>query len=82
VGRDPAGLPALADKSATRADMATRLEAEHLILLDDASPALRVRAYDWLSQRNAAPAGYDPLGQTQARRAAMDRHLQREETRP
>jgi hypothetical protein len=81
VGRDPPALAELARRSASAAEMDRRLEAEHLMLLDDASPALRVRAYDWLSSRGLAPARYDPFGPVRDRRAAVDRHLQEAEGR-
>jgi hypothetical protein len=82
VGRDPGALADLARRCGSAAEMETRLEAEHLILLDDASPALRVRSFDWLASRGAAPAGYDPLGPVKERRAAVDQHLQSTEERP
>jgi hypothetical protein len=43
------------------------------VYLEDASPAARVRAYDWLNGKNLAPAGYDPLGSNKDRRAALDK---------
>jgi hypothetical protein len=50
-----------------------RLIAENYIALEDNSPSVRVTAYDWLKTRNSAPAGFDPLGDGKARRAAIDR---------
>lgn len=82
VGRDPPALGEVARRCGSAAEMDRRLEAEHLILLDDASPALRVRAYDWLAARRSAPAGYDPLGPARERRAAVDQHLQGAEGKP
>jgi hypothetical protein len=76
AGRDPGSLGDLAAASASRADFETRVRAENLILLDDASPASRVRAFEWLSSRNEAPQGYNPLGSSAERRAAVDAHLQ------
>lgn len=46
---------------------------ENTIFLEDADPAARLRAYEWLRERGAAPEGYDPLGELRARRAALDR---------
>jgi hypothetical protein len=76
AGRDPGALGELAAASPSRADFETRVQAENLILLDDASPASRVRAFEWLSSRNEAPQGYNPLGSSAERRAAIDAHLQ------
>jgi hypothetical protein len=76
AGRDPGSLGELAAASGSRADFETRVRAENLILLDDASPAARVRAFEWLSSRNDAPQGYNPLGSSAGRRAAIDAHLQ------
>lgn len=82
VGRDLPALARFAAASATRADLDRRLEAEHLICLDDSSPSARVRAFDWLAARNAAPAGYDPLGPAKQRRAAVEKHVQSLEAKP
>jgi hypothetical protein len=57
------GLPAL-DR---------RLIQENRIFLEDADPAARLRAFEWLEGRGAAPAGFDPLGALAERRAALDR---------
>ena len=46
-----------------------------------ASPALRVRAYDWLADRGQAPPDYDPLASPRARRAALEKY-QEATTRP
>ncbi len=81
VGRDVQTLARLAQASGTRADFDQRLVAEHLILLDDTSPALRVRAFDFLASRRAAPEGYDPLASAKARRAAIERHVESMEPR-
>ncbi len=76
VGRDPSALAALATASGSRDDFQKRLQAEHLVLLDDASPASRVRAYDWLAVRELAPPGYDPLADAKSRRAALDAYAE------
>ncbi len=71
LGRHPdLVLEALAG-CAGAADARARFAAENRIFLEDASPAARVRAYDWLRERGAAPAGYDPLGSREERRAAL-----------
>jgi hypothetical protein len=50
-----------------------RLVRENRIFLEDAVPAARVRAYDWLDARGLAPEGYDPLADAEERRAALAR---------
>jgi len=50
----------------------SRLIAENFTYLQDASPAARVRAYDWLRARGRAPAKYDPLGPAKDRAAAIE----------
>ncbi len=55
-----------------RAALDARLVEENRILLEAASPASRVRAFDWLAVRGLAPAGYDPLGSLSERRAALE----------
>lgn len=82
VGRDPAGLAALARASASPDDFRRRLTAEHIVLLDDVSPATRVRAYDWLAAAGSAPPGYDPLGPVRRRREAVERFLQPAPSQP
>lgn len=52
---------------------AARLVAENKILLEDGSPASRSRAFDWLTARGVAPAGFDPFGTLAERRAALQR---------
>lgn len=74
-------LQSLADKSTSSDDLYNRLVAEHLIYLEDNSAAIRVRAFDWLRTRGAAPPGYDPLGSNRARRDALDR-MQESATQP
>lgn len=64
----------LSEVLATRPDLAAFeawLLEENRIFLSDRSPAARVRAYDWLAARGAAPPGFDPLGSAEARRAAL-----------
>ncbi len=60
-----------AQRCAARSDFATWLRAEHELSLEDARPATRVRAYDWLAAQKLEPAGYDPLAAKAARRAAL-----------
>lgn len=74
-------LQSLADKSTSSSDLYNHLVAEHLIYLEDNSAAARVRAFDWLRARNAAPPGYDPLASNRARREALDK-MQEAATQP
>lgn len=53
------------------AELTALLRAENLAALEDPQPVVRVRAFDWLTRRQWAPKGYDPLGPRQARRAAL-----------
>lgn len=76
VGRDPSTLGELATASANRDDFRTRLEGEHLILLEDISPAARVRAFEWMRAQELAPDAYDPLASPRDRRIAIEAHLQ------
>jgi hypothetical protein len=50
-----------------------QLVEENRILLEDASPSARSRAYDWLAARGEAPAGFDPFAPLAERRAALRR---------
>ncbi len=61
------------------AGLTRRLVAENRILLEDASPASRVRAYDWLAARGQAPEGFDPFGTLAERRAALRKLADAEE---
>ncbi len=74
-------LQSLADKSTSSSDLYNHLVAEHLIYLEDNSAAARVRAFDWLRARGAAPPGYDPLAPNRARREALDK-MQEAATQP
>jgi hypothetical protein len=75
VGRSLATLNELAAASTGRADFHARVEAEHVLLLDDASPAARVRALDWVNTHSTPVQGYDPMGPVRQRRAAVERYL-------
>jgi hypothetical protein len=56
------GVPALGE----------RLVQENRIFLEDADPSARLRAFEWLQDRGAAPEGFDPLGPLAERRAALE----------
>lgn len=53
-------------------DLDALLVSENVYALDDASPALRLRAYEWLEARGRAPDDYPVLGDADARRAALE----------
>jgi len=73
--RHSGSLDDIAKQATSRQDLENRLTAENLVFLTDASPASRVRAFDWLKARGLAPAGFDPLGPGKQRREALDRSL-------
>jgi hypothetical protein len=73
AGRSSGTLEEALSNASSQQDMSNRLAAENYIFLEDSSPAARVRAYDWLTMNHLAPAGYDPLGLPQDRRAALDK---------
>ncbi len=49
-----------------------RLIVEQRYFLEDSSPSSRLRAYDWLKERGEVVPDYDPLGERDARRAALE----------
>jgi hypothetical protein len=51
--------------------LAAELIRGNRIFLEDAHPAARVRAYDWLVAHGATPADFDPLGPLAERRAGL-----------
>ena len=71
AGRYPSSLIDAATECASVAVLTVRLVTENRIALEDSAAAARVRAFDWLSVRGAAPAGYDPLAPLAERRAAL-----------
>jgi len=72
VGRSAAAIEDLVRASRNLAEFQARLVAENRVYLEDTSPAARVRAFDWLAARGQAPAGFDPLADEEARRAALE----------
>ncbi len=73
VGRDASTLAEVVARSRSVEEFYHRLREENLVFLEDNSPAARLRAFDWLDDRDAAPPGYDPLADTKKRRAALAR---------
>jgi len=78
VGRDAGAVSELAAASPSRADFDARVRAENVILLDDASPAARVRAFEWTSRQDPKGTlkGYEPMGPAPQRRQAIENYLQ------
>jgi hypothetical protein len=72
AGRSNGTLEEVLGNATGLQDLQNRLAAENYIFLEDSSPAARVRAYDWLTTRRLAPPGYDPLGPSKDRRAALE----------
>jgi hypothetical protein len=75
VARRPDAILELLKQVGNPEALNQRLIAENLIALEDNSPAARVRAFDWLSSRGQAPAGFDPLADARSRRAAIDKAM-------
>ena len=74
AGRFPTALEDALAGATSVADLELRFHEENTIFLEDSSPAARVRAYDWLELRGAAPENYDPLAARDERRAALRAH--------
>jgi hypothetical protein len=77
AGRYPGALLDAAAHNETVAGLKAQLTAENRIALEDSTAAARVRAFDWLAARGAAPPGYDPLAPLSDRRAALARAEER-----
>ena len=82
VGRQLDLLQSLANQSVSSDDLYARIVAEQQIALEDNSPAVRVRAYDWLNERGGGPAGYNPLGPARARQDALEKYHDVQATQP
>lgn len=73
AGRHTTTLEELARQMASRQQFEGRVITENLVFLRDNAPGSRVRAFEWLSARELAPEGYDPLAPASERRVALDR---------
>ncbi|MBN2489769.1 MAG: hypothetical protein JXQ29_02845 [Planctomycetes bacterium] len=71
VGREPGRLGAIFERADGPEALERMLVQANLLSLEDPAPAARIRAYDWLLRRGAAPAGYDPLASRKARQEAL-----------
>lgn len=76
AGRHASSMAEILSGLSSRAELQRRLVAENAQYLEDSSPASRIRAYDWLSARQKAPSGYDPLSPPRQRREALEKALQ------
>ena len=72
LARSSGALADVIAASASAEQLARRLREENRAMLEDANPAARIRAFDWLAARGWEPKGYDPLAGDEARRAALD----------
>ncbi|MCP5022158.1 MAG: hypothetical protein GY930_10310 [bacterium] len=71
AGKYPSILEDAARSSVDFDTFERRLEQVNRLFLEDAKPAARVRAFDWLQRRHAAPPNWDPLGPMAERRAVL-----------
>jgi len=71
VATDAGAMEALAKSAGGLEEMQALLLDENRIALESASAATRVRAFDWLTARGLAPAGYEPLAPSAERRKAL-----------
>jgi hypothetical protein len=80
IGRHSGTIEEVIAGVGSRDELNAKIVAENLIYLADHSPAARVRAFDWLAARSAAPQNFDPLADARARRAALERAATRPAT--
>jgi hypothetical protein len=73
AGRNASSMAEILNGLSDREELQRRLVAENTQYLEDSSPAARIRAYDWLSARQKAPPGYDPLAPSRQRRDALEK---------
>ncbi len=73
VGRSSSTLEDILAKTANLKDFQNRLISENLIFLEDMSPSIRTRAFEWLAARNKAPKGFNPLASLKERREVLNR---------
>lgn len=73
LGRFPDMLRDAVQECDGLAALERRLVEENRIFLEDSDPGSRLRAFEWLRDRGAAPEAFDPLAPAAERRAALDR---------
>lgn len=71
LARYPSTLASFAARSESLEDMRGKIVQENRLLLEDSSPASRVRAFDWLRLRGLAPEGFDPLASDAERKRVL-----------
>lgn len=76
VGGDRNALQSMVERAADPAQLRQLLVQENLAFLYEDDPARMVAAFDWLQTQGLAPAGFDPLADRSARRAALRAHEQ------
>jgi len=54
-------------------ELRARLVSDNRAYLEHASPAARLRAFEWLAGRGLGPPGYDPLERSSQRQRALQR---------
>ncbi|MGE0144211.1 MAG: hypothetical protein AB7I19_16460 [Planctomycetota bacterium] len=82
AGRFPGAVAALLTRAKSKPELDALLIEENFAMLATSDPAARVRAYDWLSARNKAPEGFDPLADRDRRRDALQAHQNALEVAP
>lgn len=76
LGRSLNALDDVAQSARDLADFHERVVQENLVFLEDSRAAARVRAFDWLAARGRAPRAFDPLADSESRRAALEADAQ------
>jgi hypothetical protein len=71
AGRFAAVIDDVATSARSLEEIDARFVAQNRSLLEDRSPSSRVRAFEWLTARGIAPAGFDPLGPLAERKKAL-----------
>ncbi len=71
AARFPGTMRSILENCPNQATLQQRIIAENRAFLEDARPSSRVRAFDWLALRKAAPPNFDPLASREARRKAL-----------
>ena len=72
VGRYPSTLVVEARRAPDARAFQARMRSENLLFLEDSNASARVRAFDWLERRGAAPAGFDPLDPKAERKRVLE----------
>lgn len=73
AGRWPGAFDDLVRDARSVDELRARIVKENEAFLEDANPAARIRAHDWLAARGLSVPGYDPMAEREARSAALAR---------